>query len=268
MPSKIALHAPHTDVVDAAEVVDWLDARVDAAVELHEPFLDWLLAQGDVDAEDLAAVFASARVLEPYDPATGNDMLGVRRYEERALEEPERAGGVLYDGYAVQRGLFERLPAGESGGGAGGADDEDVLHIALLDRALATWGDHDGRWHKRYAVLGRPALVSVPGLYEAPAKPEEYYKEQQKAALTGGGAPPREVLEEEVEGDFLVEDDPRTTKALKGPVLAAWHYEVTGEAFCDEAGCRLHDAHRQPQLVADQLRGRGFCDRHGEIYDP
>jgi hypothetical protein len=182
-------------------------------------------------------------------------MTGIVRYEERALEDPSRAGGVIYDGFAVQRALYPY---------ASGADDDETLDVALLDRALGTWGG-DGRWHKRVAVLGRPALVSVPGLYEAPAKPEEYYKEKSKYAMAGG-VPPREYLENKVEGDFLVEDDPRTTDALKGYALAAYHYATTGEAFCDDERCRLYDAHRQEGVVRAQLRGPEFCDEHGAEY--
>jgi len=115
-------------------------------------------------------------------------------------------------------------------------------------------------------VLGPLALVSVPGLYEAPAKPEAYYREKGKHALLSGDAPPREVLENEVEGTFLVEDDPRTTGALEGYVLQAVHYLRTGEAFCEEAGCRLYDAHRQEALVEAQLRDPEFCATHAELY--
>jgi hypothetical protein len=187
-------------------------------------------------------------------------MLGIVRYEERALENPERAGGVIYDGIPVQRALHERIPEDEQS--------LDHLHVPLLDRVIGTWGDHDSRWHKRVTVLGQPALVSVPGLYEAPAKPEQYYKEQQKHAMLAGGAPPREVLEEEVEGQFLVQNDPRTSDALKGYVLQAYHYLATGEAFCDEEQCRLHNPHRQPGVVTAQLQPPEFCPEHAERYRP
>ena len=59
-----------------------------------------------------------------------------------------------------------------------------------------------------------------------------------------------------------------TTEALKGYVLQAYHYLATGEAFCDEARCRLHNPHRQPGVVAAQLREPEFCDRHAERYRP
>jgi hypothetical protein len=143
-------------------------------------------------------------------------MLGIVRYEARALDHPERAGGVIYDGLAVQRALWRRVPEAERS--------LDRLHVPLLDRVLGTWVAHDGRWHKRVTVLGQPALVSVPGLYEAPAKPERYYRAKQKHAMLTGDSPPREALENEIEGDFLVDGDPRTTEALQGYVLQAYHY--------------------------------------------
>jgi len=115
-------------------------------------------------------------------------------------------------------------------------------------------------------VLGQPALVSVPGLYEAPAKPENYYKEKQRHALLSGDTPPREVLENQVEGDFLVADDPRTTDALYGYVLGSYHYLETGEAFCDRECCRLFNAHYHEELIDAQLREPAFCSEYAQLY--
>jgi len=254
MVERVTLYRAPTTEADAAAVADWLRERVDASVTVRDRFLSLY------DDESLAEAFAAARVLSPYERETGNTMMGIVRYEERAIENPERGGGVIYDGLAVQELLGRRIPEAERG--------LDHLHVPLLDRVVGTWGDHDGRWHKRVAVLGQPGLVSVPGLYEAPAKPEQYYKEQQKHALLSGGAPPREVLENEVEGEFLVADDPRTTEALKGYVLAAYHYLEMGEDFCEESGCRLANPHRQPGVVEAQLRDPEFCPAHVERYRP
>ena len=264
---KVSLYRAPTTVADLSEIADWLRERVGgpdgSEIEVRDRFLDTHRTGDDdadgTDTENLAEQFAEARVLSPYERETGNTMLGIVRYEERALDHPEREGGVLYDGVAVQRALNAAIPEDERG--------HDHLHVALLDRAIGTWGDHDGRWHKRVNVLGQPALVSVPGLYEAPAKPEQYYKEKQKHALLSGDAPPREVLENEVEGEFLVEDDPRTTEALKGYVLQAVHFWRTGEGFCEEETCRLSNPHRQPGVVEAQLREPEFCDEHAESYE-
>lgn len=249
MPDHVTLYRAPTTTADADEIAEWLDPRIDATVDVEPRLL------GSLADDDLAEAFAASRVLSPYERETGNTMVGIVRYEERTLEAPERGGGVIYDGFDIQDALRRRLQS-----------PMEELHIPLFDRRLGTWGTHDARWHKRVAVLGKPSLVSVPGLYEAPAKPEAYYKTKQSHAMMAGDAPPREVLENQVDGEFLVEDDPRTTEALKGYVLAAYHYLETGDAFCDVEGCRLYDAHRQPALLAAQLSEPAFCERHADRY--
>jgi len=253
MVDQVTLYCAPTTNAEAGDIADWLDERVDASVSVRERFLE------RYRDEDLPEAIAETRVKSPYERETGNTMTGVVRYEERALDHPEREGGVLYDGLGLQRRLGARIPATESG--------LDHAHVALLDRAVGTWGDHDGRWHKRVTVLGQPALVSVPGLYEAPAKPEAYYKAKQRHALLSGGAPPREVLESEFDGDFLVEADPRTTEALKGYVLQAVAYLEDGVAFCENDSCRLANPHRQPGVVEAQLREPEFCPEHSAQYE-
>ncbi len=253
MVDQVTLYRAPTTEADADSIADWLDERIDASVTIRDRFCS------RYTDENLAEEFAKARVISPYDRETGNTMVGIVRYEERALDSPERAGGVIYDGLQVQEMLGERIPETERS--------LDHLHIILTSRVLGTWGDHDGRWHKRVNVLGQPALISVPGLYEAPAKPEAYYKEKQKHAMLSGDAPPREVLEQQVEGDFLVENDPRTTDALKGYVLQAVHYLQTGESFCEEESCRLFNPHRQPGVIEAQLREPEFCDQHSPMYE-
>lgn len=252
MVERVSLYRAPSTVADADELGTWLDQQVDATVRVRDRFLD------RYSGENIAERFARARVLSPYERETGTEMLGVVRYEERAIADPDRAGGVIYDGLAVQRILGSLLPRAETG--------LEHLHVPLLDRVIGTWGDHDGRWHKRVNVLGQPAIVSVPGLYEAPAKPESYYQEQQRHALVSGDAPPREVLEERVEGEFLVVDDPRTTMALRGYVLQAVHYLETGEAFCEHEDCLLFNAHRHPALIQAQLRDPPFCPTHAARY--
>lgn len=250
---SVTLYRSPTSACDVDRIGDWLAARIDATVHVRDRFL----AVHGVQPQ-LATAFADARVISPYDRATGSRMLGVRRYEERALKEPERAGGVLYDGLAIQRALNEALPPRTR--------TLDELHVAVLDRIVATWGDHDGRWHKRIAVLGQPAILSVPGLYEAPAKPEAYYREQHRHAIMTGDAPPRELLEHALDLEMLVADDPRTTDAMQGYALKAYDYLATGEGFCEVAYCRLANPHRHPDLIEAQLEVPAFCERHDAIY--
>lgn len=250
---RVSLYRAPTTACDVHDIANWLDERIDQPVTVRERFLDRFDKDGD-----LASSFAQARVLSPYDRATGSTMYGILRYEERVLSDPDRGGGVLYDGQAVQRALNAVIPQNEQS--------LSHLHIVFLDRVIGTWGDHDGRWHKRIAVLGQPALLSVPGLVEAPAKPESYYQNKYQSALLTGGAPPREVLDATLEEDILIPDDPRTTDALKGYALAAVHFVRTGEAFCEQQQCRLANPHRHEGVIRAQLTSPAFCERHGELY--
>lgn len=84
--------------------------------------------------------------------------------------------------------------------------------------------------------------------------------------LFSGDAPPREVLENEVEGGFLIEDDAWATNALKGHVLQAIHLLRTGEAFCTAPCCRLYNAHHQEEVIEAQHRDPEFCTDHDELY--
>lgn len=253
---RVVLYRAPTTEARVEKIADWLEERlgssVDASVVVRDRFLDVHRT------DELAKRFAEARVRSPDDRETGNTMLGTVRYEQRVLESPDRGGGVLYDGLKVQRALNEAMTPGER--------DLETLHVAILDRAIGTWGDHDGRWHKRVNVLGQPALVSVPGLYEAPAKPEHYYKEKQQHALLSGDSPPREVLENRVDGEFLLENDPRTTDVLKGYGLQAVHYLLSGTPFCEDERCRLFNAHRHEGVIEAQLREPSFCPEHAAMY--
>ncbi|MEM4782588.1 MAG: hypothetical protein QXG03_13640, partial [Halalkalicoccus sp.] len=85
---RLTLYRAPTTVCDVREIADWLDGRAECEVEVRERFLDLY------GHKELAERFAEARVLGPHDRETGNAMLGIVRYEERALANPARAGGV------------------------------------------------------------------------------------------------------------------------------------------------------------------------------
>lgn len=252
VPARVTLYRAPTTACDVDDIASWLDDRIDSRVTVRERFLDRF------GSESLAEAFARARVHSPFDRDTGSTMYGILRYEERVLDDPERGGGVLYDGAAIQRACNGALPPGER--------DLDHLHIACFDRLFGTWGEHDGRWHKRIAILGQPALLSVPGLVEAPAKPEAYYKQKQQHAMVTGDAPPREILEASIEEDVVVPNDPRTTTALQSYALAAVHFLATGEAFCDVDHCRLANPHRHEGVIRAHLQEPSFCSEHAAMY--
>ena len=233
MLDRVSLYRSGSDAVDANEVANWLRDRLAADVTVRDPF-----------PLDSAAV-ADRQVADPDRPRTG----------PRTSDDVE---GRLYDGRAVRRACNAALDV------AGGDSSRSHRRVALLDLPLATWGDD--RWHRRVSVLGRPAVVSVPGLWRAPAKPNEYYRQRRRYARVTGEAPPEDALAERVETDFLRREDPRTAEVLKGYVLQAVHYLATGVAFCDDERCRLHDAHRHEGVLRAQLDDPEFCETHARRY--
>jgi hypothetical protein len=48
-------------------------------------------------------------------------------------------------------------------------------------------------------------------------------------------------------------------------VMQAVIYALTGEAFCDDARCRLYDAHWQEEMLRAQLEEPEFCERHRKM---
>ena len=74
-------------------------------------------------------------------------------------------------------------------------------------------------------------------------------------------------MDEKFAGTFLTHDDERLTEVAKGYVMQAVFYRLTGEAFCDDAGCRLYDAHWQEEMLRAQLGEPEFCERHREVIE-
>jgi len=177
-------------------------------------------------------------------------LLGEVRYEERMREKPEKIGGILYDASRLREKLA---------GSVEGSVDE--VHVVFTDRLLGTFSG--GRYHVRTVYMSSPSLVSVAGLVEGPARPDEFY-ERKSTAL--GEKVPSEVAKQGVEGDFLEHGDPRLTEVAKGMVLQAAFYRATGEAFCGDPGCRLFNAHRQEALLAAQLESK-LCEKHDAELD-
>lgn len=235
---KILLFEGESDAVDAEEVANQLEGLgFDAKTR---PSL-----VRELDPEEIA----SCKVRHPFSPWEDFEpLLGEVRYEERMRDDPDRIGGILYD---AER-LADRMePLVEGGTGR--------LNAVLTDRLVGTFGGD--RYHARTVYASSPSLVSSAGLVEGPARPREFYEERTTAL---GDSVPSEIAKEEVEGDFLEHGDPRLTEVAEGMVLQAAFYRATGEAFCDDEGCCLYNAHTQEELLEAQLDGE-LCGRHERL---
>ena len=184
-----------------------------------------------------------------------NPLYGEIQYEKRRILGESKSFGVLYDGFHLQRIFLELLPEDELNLG--------FVHIFLTNRLFATWDDGDKRYHARTSVYGVCSIISTTGLVEAPAKPKEYYLLKQQYDVLG-----RDPLElkEKFKGHFIDYDDERLTEIVKGYLMQAVFYTLTGDPFCKDRGCRLYNAHWQEELIFAQLEsGYEFCQRHSEF---
>ena len=57
-----------------------------------------------------------------------------------------------------------------------------------------------------------------------------------------------ETIREKYKGEFLEYDDDRLPEIIEGYLLQSIMYYETGDAFCNDAQCRLFNAHWQKDL--------------------
>ena len=173
-------------------------------------------------------------------------------YEKRKLLNPEvKAFGILYEGFKLAA-LFSRLvPKGELS--------LECCHIAFTNQLFGTWDQNNRRYHARVSVYSFPSLISTVGLVEAPAKPKEFYLRRQL------GSDPT-ILKEDFKGRCINYEDPRLTEVMKGYLLQALFFHMTGDPFCKDKNCRLYNAHWQEEVIHAQLETPDeLCKDHQAI---
>jgi hypothetical protein len=232
------------------EIKKYLDDRINKAnVEVRGDFLNYFSSGNN---EKIAFKLAEIRVMNVTKPFTYNEPLyGEIEQEKRVIKGEGSASGILYDGFKLH-GIFQNMiPKKER--------NLDNVHIILTDRLIGTFDEDDLRYHARVIVCGFPSIISTTGVVEAPAKPREFYIEKQ---LAGGDGLALEEIKKKFEGRFIDYDDARMAEILKGYVMQAIFYHVFREAFCEDKGCRLYNAHWQEEMIHAQIGGREFCKRH------
>jgi len=192
------------------------------------------------------------RILPEQEP-----LYGEIEYEKRRILGKTKAFGVLYDGVHLMRIFCEVVSREERS--------LEFVHIFFTNRLFATWDDGDKRYHIRTSVYGIPSIISTTGLIEAPARPREYYLLKQQYERLGKDLT---ELKGRFKGSFIDYEDERLTEVMKGYVMQAVFYSLTGNPFCEDKGCRLYNAHWQEELIFAQLESQyEFCGQHTGILD-
>jgi hypothetical protein len=173
-------------------------------------------------------------------------------YEKRRIKDSQwNIIGILYEGVLYQEIIsdliFKKKP------------DFKRCSILFTNQLFGTWDRDDRRYHARVSLYGFPHLISIAGLVEAPAKPKGFYLKKQMGV-------PIEILKEEYEGRFLDHGDLRMTEILKGYVMQALFFHLTGDPFCEDPDCRLFNSHWQEEVLHSQMDGQyEFCPKHESI---
>lgn len=255
VPQSVHLYRdPSSPTLDVDAVAAFLQDLLGLPCTVHEEFFERF---GGKDLEVLASRIASTKIRDLARPFVPTEPLfGEIQFELRLLQDPsKRIPGILYDAFEYEALLRDHLPAKER--------TLRRIQIVFTHRLLGTF-DEDGRYHARSVVCGYPSIVSTSGIVEGPAKPEAYYRIKAQLA-TALGAVPFEAAKEPFLGQFIDYDDTRFTEVAKGFALQCAMYHISGVAFCDDASCRLFNAHWQSEVIAAQLESGHLCDEHADL---
>lgn len=248
--TKVHLYRePSSKTLDLSEIARYLQEKLgETSADVRDPLVS--------TSEEIARRFAGSKVRDLFNADVDFEPLPVEiDFERKLLSDPSlKIPGVFYDGIKLQAVYRELLP--EVG--------FDEAHIVFTNRLFGTFEESDRRYHAHVSIYGTPSLISTTGIVEAPAKPKEFYAARQQ---TLGNQAAVEKLKEGFRGRFIDYDDPRLTEILKGYVMQAIFYHVSGEPFCEDKKCRLFNARWQEEVLEAQLSRPEFCERHLKILE-
>jgi hypothetical protein len=181
-------------------------------------------------------------------------------YEYRRIkQDPPNMLGTFYSAYHLQDAYWKLIPASERG--------LDYVHVVITKLLIGTFDNSSGRWHARTIALGFPNIISLRGLIEAPAKPRQFYILRQTLSMLHAEMT-TEAIQEAIKSFALVDlEDERLTEVTKGYLLQAIAYHATMEPFCNDASCRLFNAHWQQEMLRAQLNGEyELCEAHSQLF--
>ncbi|MBI4721609.1 MAG: hypothetical protein HY769_01150 [Candidatus Stahlbacteria bacterium] len=218
------------------EIAEYVKERLgNIEIKVREDFISFHLhTYANILAEKLA--LSRVRKIDTKEQKISPLQMEVE-YERKNLFS--KTFGVLYDGFKLMVLFSEMITEKES--------DLAHCHIILTNQLFGTWDESDCRYHIRVSIYGFPSIISTTGIVEAPAKPREFYLSQRMGADTI-------TLEKEFKGKFIDYNDYRMTEIMKGYVMQALFFHITGNPFCEDRSCRLYNAHWQEEVIHAQIR--------------
>jgi len=260
LPSFVYLyHGAGTESLNLEEIAGYLESWFkQVKIELREDFFSYYFShlppeKKETTVDGIARKTAAIKVrqvnrnksfAEPLD-------LEVEYERKKLLYGKVKSFGILYDGLELLSLLSRLIPEAERS--------LDHCHMIFTNQLFGTWSEDDHRYHARVSGYGFPSLISTTGVVEAPAKPRDFYLKQQLGVSLL-------ALKEEFKGKFIDYNDLRLTEVMKGYVMQALFFHITGNPFCKNKNCRLYNAHWQEDLIQAQLTSKNdFCAQHEKI---
>jgi hypothetical protein len=224
-----------------------------AQVEIRGEFVRHHAQDLDLAAETIAAARLRHERLRT---ASEMPLVGEVAAERRILDGAP-ADGAVYDAFLYQDALRRMLSAEESR--------RSCLHVAVTNRLMAQWWDApDNCYYGVTVVCGNPSVVSIPGCYEGPGVPPGFRESltKNKATMPSHVAAYRATAAQ-CRDQMVFYGDDRITAIVMGMVWQAVFYHFFGEAFCEDATCRLFNAHQHVEMCAALLPDGGrLCEKH------
>lgn len=198
--------------------------------------------------KSLAKKLAQIKIIDPQKKELNAAPLPVEVEYEYKVISTQKPSASFYDGFCLQE-IFSKLILPKE-------NNLKHLHIIFTSRLFGTFTD--SRYHIRVALFSFPTIISTTGIVEAPAKPREFYLKKQLGI-------DHFTLKEEFRGRFIDYDDNRLTEVLKGYLMQAFFFHLTGNPFCKDPNCRLYNAHWQEEVINAQIKSSyEFCEEHSK----
>ena len=163
---------------------------------------------------------------------------------------------IMYDGFEFQKIIANLVSESEL--------QVDKFHLICTNKLTCTYDFDDYRYHGRAVICSNPAIISTTGIIEAPAKSREYYLSLLTNMMQGLNI---DIIKNQFKGTYLEYHDTKLVDIIKGYVLQALFYYLTGEPFCESKECRLYNAHWQADLLYSQIQIGKLCNKHKQILD-
>lgn len=206
-------------------------------------------------SDDDLSMLVHSRIINPDDrDARVPDSFAIRDFEKRVLKDEASGRGVPYEAAGLMRFYRKYVPGADEVGRA--------IRVIITERLLMSWSEDDLRFHARAAMFGIPCIISLSGLVEGPARPQEYYIERQ---AMGSPLAVDISLRERFAGRFLEPDDDRISEVLRGYLMQCAFYAMIGQPFCEEHDCILFNAHWQEEMLHAQIESGRLCERHQKM---